>query len=187
MNTNMTVLTTTLTTLHSELQNTTHAMLSQREEKMISDKAHAIDMRMFDLERMMDRAQTDEDRQAISVKMKCLGEIRERLRGEYENIGVGITNILTGPTQAALPAPVPPGLTNPSMPPHPPLPPTPSTPTTHRNNIQPLTPAPTPLASNGKRAEPMAEEPSPTKRLKTANVQTRTSPRNGTAPCIHVV
>ena len=50
MNTNMSVITTTLSILHSQLQNTMHAMLGQREEKMISDKAHAIDMRLFDLE-----------------------------------------------------------------------------------------------------------------------------------------
>jgi len=128
MNTNMAVLTATLSTHHSQLQNTMHALLSQREEKMISNKAHAIDMRMFDLER------------------------HKRL---------------------FLPLLLPPSLTNPSMPP-----PTPSTPTTQCNNIQPPSPAPTPLASNGKRAVPMAEEPSPTKRLKAATVQTRTSPRN---------
>jgi len=95
-------------------------MLSQREEKMISDKTHAIDMCMFDLERMMDRAQTDEDRQSITMKMKQLAETRERLRDEYENVGVGITNMLTGPMHMALPAPpVPPGLSRPSMPPLP--------------------------------------------------------------------
>src|ERR1700676_3292429 len=88
MNTNMTVITTTLSTLHSQLQNMTHAMLGQREEKMISDKAHAIDMRMFDLERLMDRAQTDEDRQSISAKMSYLEKTRQRLRDEYENIGI---------------------------------------------------------------------------------------------------
>ena len=101
---------------------------------------------------------------------------RERLRDEYENVGVGITNMLTGLTHMALPAPpAPPGLSSPSMPPPPPPPPTPSTPTTHRNNIQPPTPAPTPLAKSGKRVEPMAAEPSPNKRQKKTNVPTRTS------------
>src|SRR6202050_2193175 len=87
MNTNMSVITTTLSTLHSQLQNTTHAMLGQREEKMISDKAHAINMRLFDLERMMDRAKTDEERSSIALKVKQLEDTREHLRGEYENIG----------------------------------------------------------------------------------------------------
>src|SRR6202453_2732444 len=117
MNTNMSVITITLSILHSQLQNTMHAILGQREEKMISDKAHAIDMRLFDLERMMDRAKTDEERSSIALKVKQLEDTREHLRGEYENIGTGITNILTGPMRVALPAPAaPPGLRNQSMP-----------------------------------------------------------------------
>jgi hypothetical protein len=107
--------------------------------------------------------------------MKYLGETRERLRGEYENIGVATYSLVRHKGLPLLLL-LPPGLTNPSMPPPPPPPP--STPTTHRNNIQPPTPDPTHLAGNGQRAGPMAEEPSPTKRLKIANVQTRTSPRN---------
>jgi hypothetical protein len=182
MNTNMTVLTSTLSTLHSQLQNTTHAMLGQREEKMISDKTHTIEMRLFDQERMLDRAQTDEERNSTRAKIRQLEETREHLRGDYESIGVGITNILTAPLQTALPAPpTPPGLLNPDMPPPPP--PTPATPTTHRNNIQPPTPAPTPVTNNGRRAEPSVEESSPTKRQKTTNIPTRWSPRNvGTRP-----
>ena len=110
--------------------------------------------------------------------MKQLEDVRERLRGEYENIGIGITNVLTGPMQAALPPPAaPPGLMNPSMPPPPPSA-TPATPTTHRNNVSPPTPAPTPIATNGKRAEPVVEEPSPTKRQKTTKAPARSSPRN---------
>jgi hypothetical protein len=73
---NMSVITTTLSTLHFQLQNTMHAMLGQREEKMISDKAHAIDMRLFDLEWMLDRARTDEERSPIIAKMKHLQETR---------------------------------------------------------------------------------------------------------------
>ena len=42
----------------------------------------------------------------------------------------------------------------------------------------PPTPAPTPLASNGKRAEPLVEEPSPTKKQKTTSAPTRSSPHN---------
>jgi hypothetical protein len=185
MNTNMTILTASLSTLHSQLQNTTHAMLGQREEKMISDKAHAIDMRLFDLEMLMDKAWTNEERDSILVKMKHLEETRGHLRSEYENIGVGITNILTGPTRLALPPPaVPPGLIKPSMPPPPP-PPTPSTPTTHRNNISPPTPAPTPTMSNCKRGEPSVEEPSPTKRQKTMNVHIPLYP--GHTPNVHAI
>jgi hypothetical protein len=177
MNTNMSVITTTLSTLHSQLQNTTHTMLGQREEKMISEKAHAIDMRLFDLERMLDRAHTDEERSPIIAKMKHLQETREQIRLEYENIGAGITNILTGPLQAALPAPIaPPGLPKPMMPPPPP--PVPSTPTAHRNNVVPPTPAPTPVANNGKRMEVTIDDPSPTKRQKTMTAATRSSPRN---------
>src|SRR5882762_3881090 len=86
MNTNMTVITSTLSTLHSQLQNTTHTMLGQRKEKMISDKAHTIDMRLFDLERMFDKAQTNEDRSSISAKIKHLEEARERLRGDYKTL-----------------------------------------------------------------------------------------------------
>jgi len=148
MNTNMTVITSMLSTLHSQLQNTTHAMLGQREEKMILDKAHAIDMRLFNLERMFDKAQTNEDRSSISAKIKHLEEAHEHLRGNYENIGTGITNMLTRPMHAALPAPpVPPGLSHPNMPP--PSLPNPSTPISHRNNIVLPTPAPTPVANNG--------------------------------------
>ena len=148
MNTNMTVITSMLSTLHSQLQNTTHAMLGQREEKMILDKAHAIDMRLFNLERMFDKAQTNEDRSSISAKIKHLEEAHEHLRGNYENIGTGITNMLTRPMYAALPAPpVPPGLSHPNMPP--PSLPNPSTPISHRNNIVLPTPAPTPVANNG--------------------------------------
>jgi hypothetical protein len=177
MNTNMSVITTTLSTLHSQLQNTTHAMLGQREEKMISDKAHAIDMRLFDLERMLDRACTDDERSPIIAKMKHLQEAREQIRLEYENIGAGITNILTGPLQAALPAPTaPPGLPNPMM--LPPPPPPPSTPTAHRNNIVPPTPAPTPVTNNAKHTEVTVDDPSPSKRQKTMMAATRSSPRN---------
>jgi hypothetical protein len=118
MNTNMTVLTSTLSTLHSQLQNTTNAMLGQREEKMISDKAHVIDMRLFDLERMFDKAQTNEDKSLISTKIKHLEEACKHLHGDYETIGTSITNMLTGPMHIALPAPpVPPGLSNSTMPP----------------------------------------------------------------------
>jgi hypothetical protein len=189
MNNNMTVLTATLSTLHLQLQNTTHAMLSQRKEKMISDKAHAINMHLFNLKSRLDRAQMDEDRNLIQLKMKQLGEMCECLRDAYKTIGTGITNMLTGPIQSALPAPsAPPGLANPSMPPPPP-PLTPLAPTTHRNYNPPPTPTPTPLANNGKRAESSNEEPSLTKRIKMmnaikmTNAPSRSSPRHrGTRP-----
>jgi hypothetical protein len=128
MNNNMTILTTMLSTLLSQLQNMTHAMLGQREEKMISDKAHVINMCLFDLESRLDRAQMDEDKNLILSKIKQLGEMCEWLHDEYETIGTGITNMLTGPIKVALPAPSAPlGLTNASM--LPPPPPTPLTPT----------------------------------------------------------
>jgi hypothetical protein len=183
MNNNMTVLTSTLSTLHTQLQNTTHAMLGQREEKMMSDKAHAIDMQILDLKRMLDKAQTNEDKASISMKMKHLEETRECIQCEYESIGTSITNMLTGPICSALPAPrvppgpicnvppaprVPPGLPIPSMPP----PPTPNPSTPHRNNIVPPTPAPTPIANSGKRSEPLTGEQSPTKRVKVTSPTT---------------
>jgi hypothetical protein len=53
--------------------------------------------------------------------MKHLQETHEHIRNEYENISAGITNILTGPVQVTLPAPITlPGLPNPMMPPPPP-------------------------------------------------------------------
>jgi hypothetical protein len=118
----------------------------------------------------------DKDRQSISVKMKQLAGTR---RDKYENVGVGITNMLTGPTHMALPAPpAPSGLSRSSMPPPPPPPPTPSTPTSNCNNIPRPTPAPTPITRNGKHTEPMAEELSANKRQKKANVLTHSSPHN---------
>jgi hypothetical protein len=176
MNNNMTVITSTLSTLHTQLQNTMHAMLGQKEEKMLSDKAHAIDMWIIDLKRMLNKAQTNEDKISISAKIKHLEETREHLRCEYENIGYDIMNMLTGPICTALPAPrVPPGLPTPSMPP--PSLPNPSTPT-HHNNIVPPTPAPTSIINSGKHAEPLTEEQSLTKRITVTNIATRSSPRN---------
>jgi hypothetical protein len=149
---------------------------------MISDKVHAIEMRMFDLERMLDKAKTDEDRNTILAKIKHMEDTRERLCDEYENIDIGITNILTGPMKAALAPPsAPPGIICPSMPP--PLPPTPLTPAMHHTNVPPPTPTPTPLVSNGKHPDPSVDDSSPTKRQKTINAPTRSSPRNlGTCP-----
>src|ERR1700683_3601381 len=139
MTTNMSVLTSTLSMIHTQLQSMTHTMLGQREEKMISDKAHTIDMRLFDLERMLDKAQTNEDKISISAKIKHLEEAREGLHGEYKYIGTCITSMLTGPIHTALPTPpLPPGFPNHSMPP--PSLPHPSTPTSHQNNIVPPTP-----------------------------------------------
>src|ERR1700720_932089 len=114
---------------------------------------------------MLDRVHTEEEKSHITAKMKHLQETREHIHNEYENIGAGITNILTGPVQAVLPAPIiPPGLPNLMMPL--PLPPTASTPTAHRYRVVPPTPAPTPVGNDGKCMELTTEDPSPTKRLK---------------------
>src|ERR1700736_4626892 len=93
----MGVLTTSVSTLASQLQCTTHAMLGQREERQIGDKIHAIDMRIMRLESMADRAVTAEEKQTFIEKITGLERTQEELNLCYNDLGTGITNILTGP------------------------------------------------------------------------------------------
>jgi hypothetical protein len=71
---------------------------------VLSDKAHAIEMRIMGLEKMCVRASSAEERLAISDKIKHL-EDAHKVRLQYEEISMGITNILTAPIQSALPPP----------------------------------------------------------------------------------
>jgi hypothetical protein len=89
--------------------------------------------------------------------------MRDKLELRYKDLGTGITNVLTGPVQAALSPPqVPPGLSSPSMPPPPP--PTPVTPARQQNNVLPPNPTATPSKS-GKQLDSSVDQASPTKKL----------------------
>ena len=170
----MGVLTTSVSTLMSQLQCTTHAMLGQQEERQIGDKMHAVDLRIMRLKMLADRAVTIEEKQGIMEKIKNLEIMHEEYEAHYEDLGTGITNVLTGPVQAALPPPqVPPGLLSPSMPPPPP--PTLATPACQWNNILPPTPTAT-ASKSGKKLDSSVNQVSPTKTLCMSSTTTQSSP-----------
>jgi hypothetical protein len=151
-----------ISTLASQLQCTTHAMLGQCEERQIGDKMHAIDLRIMRLETLADRAVMVEEKRGIMEKIKNLENTHDELESRYEDLGMGVTNFLTGPIQAALPPPqIPHGLSSPSM--LPPPPPTPASPTHQQNNVLPPTPTAT-LSKSWKQSDSSADQASPTKK-----------------------
>ena len=61
----MGVLTTSVSTIVSQLQCTTHAMLSQHEERQLGGKIHTIDMRIMRVESMANRVVTAEKKTGL--------------------------------------------------------------------------------------------------------------------------
>lgn len=164
INSSMGVITGSINTLATQMQNNTHALLAQREEKMMGDQSHNLDIWIMEIERAIDKADTPELRQQRLDKLKDLEAERVQLCIEHRELDTSeTTNILTGPTQAALLPPpthpaTPPGLGHLSMPP--PLP-TPATPSNHCHATPP-TPA-TPPSNNAKRTEPTPDAQIPHK------------------------
>ena len=159
----MGVLTTCIPTLMSQLQCMTHAMLGQCEERQLGDKIYMIDMRIMRLESMANRAVTAEEKQAFKEKIMNIENTQDELNLCYDNLSTGITNILTGPLQAALPPlQIPPGLMNDSMPPSSPST-MPITPKLQNDNFLPPTPVMTP-SKNVKHMNLSTNQASPLKK-----------------------
>ena len=112
---------------------------------------------------MANRAVTAEEKQAFKEKIMNIENTQDELNLCYDNLSTGITNILTGPLQAALPPlQIPPGLMNDSMPP--PSPSTmPITPKLQNDNFLPPTPVMTP-SKNVKHMNLSTNQASPPKK-----------------------